>query len=134
MVARCRLRPQRGGDRLPCARWGAVASIAGFDERIASLVANHSCAVFEAAERGVLAALVDEFPAEESPTRDALWYADMTTGPAGEDLDVADRLAEIRTRYGSDHLVTRFWERAEPAILAAVQRTESRLTSVGQPM
>ena len=50
--------------------------------------------------------LVDEFPREESPTADALWFADMTTGPDGEDLDVLDRLAEIRRRNGRDDPVT----------------------------
>jgi hypothetical protein len=31
----------------------------------------------------------------------ALTYCDMTTGPDGVPLDVADRLAEIHSRYGS---------------------------------
>ena len=54
----------------------------GFDERVASLVAHHSCAHLEAAERGLAEALASEFSAEDSAVADALWYADMT-GPDG---------------------------------------------------
>src|SRR5689334_16254458 len=53
----------------------------GWDDRLASLVANHSCATFEADERGFGAELRAEFPAETSALADALWYSDMTTGP-----------------------------------------------------
>jgi hypothetical protein len=55
----------------------------------------------------------------------------MTTGPDGQDFDVADRLDEARSRYGPDHVVTRFWAKAEPVIVAAVRRTEERLAAVG---
>nr|WTA71165.1 HD domain-containing protein [Micromonospora sp. NBC_00855] len=95
--------------------------------RLAALVAHHSCAGFEAEERGLAAELHAGFADEGSELRDALWYADMTTGPDGQALSVHDRLAEVRARYGPDHLVTRFWARAEPALLAAVRRTEKRL-------
>jgi len=101
----------------------------GFGLRIASLVAHHSCASYEAAERGLGAVLADEFPLEESPTSDALWFADMTTGPDGQDLTVEERLAEIRERYGPQHLVTLFWDKAEPALLAAVRRTQALAAS-----
>src|SRR5262245_37694101 len=53
----------------------------GWDARLASLVANHSCATYEADERGLGIDLRSEFPAETSALVDALWYADMTTGP-----------------------------------------------------
>ncbi|MDX5460190.1 HD domain-containing protein [Micromonospora tulbaghiae] len=96
-------------------------------DRIVGLVAYHSCALFEAAERGLEEQLRSEFRDEESPLRDALWYADMTTGPDGQDLDVSERLAEIRSRYGPEHVVTRFWVRGEPYLIAAVRRTEKRL-------
>ncbi|WP_073839988.1 HD domain-containing protein [Micromonospora sp. CB01531] len=104
----------------------------GFSRRLASLVAHHSCASYEADERGLGEVLAFEFPREESATSDALWYADMTTGPDGQDLTVEQRLAEIRERYGPNDLVTRFWEKAEVPLLEAIQRTESRLTA--QPM
>jgi len=55
----------------------------------------------------------------------------MTTGPDGQDLHVVDRLNEARSRYGPDHVVTRFWANAEPVLVAAVQRTEERLAEAG---
>jgi hypothetical protein len=75
---------------------------------------------------------VAEFEQGESPTADALWFADMTTGPSGEDLDVLDRLAEVRRRYGPDDPVSRFWVRAKPTLVQAVRRTEALLAA--QPM
>jgi len=101
----------------------------GWPARVAALVAHHSCALFEAEERGLAQTLAAEFEHENSATSDALWYVDMTTGPDGQDVDVLERLAEIRRRYGPDHVVTRFWARAEPTLVDAVRRTESRLAS-----
>ncbi|MEV1075880.1 HD domain-containing protein [Micromonospora parva] len=104
----------------------------GFGKRLAGLVANHSCASYEAEERGLGGVLSAEFPLERSATSDALWYADMTTGPDGQDLTVEERLSEIRERYGPEDLVTRFWEKAEPALMEAIRRTEVRMAR--QPM
>lgn len=107
----------------------------GVDLRIASLVAYHSCAIFEAEERGLADELLAEFSDEETALRDALWYADMTTGPDGQHMDARERLAEVRERYGPDHLVTRFWARAEPTLMEAIRRTEERLKAANiQPM
>jgi hypothetical protein len=103
-----------------------------FDVRLASLVAYHSCASHEADERGLGETLRAEFPQEESATSDALWFADMTTGPDGQDLTAEERLAEISERYGPDDPVTRFWQKAWPDLMAAVRRTQARLAS--QPM
>ncbi|MEV4139372.1 HD domain-containing protein [Dactylosporangium sp. NPDC049742] len=105
----------------------------GHDMRIAALVAYHSCAVFEAAARGLSEELAAEFSDEQSAVTDALWYADMTTGPDGQRLSVHERLAEIRARYGPDDIVTQFWAEAEPTLLDAVRRTEERLAAA-QPM
>jgi hypothetical protein len=99
----------------------------GWHDEIAGLVANHSCALYEAQERGLGDVLAQEFPRRRSATADALWFADMTTGPDGQDLSVRERLDEIRARYGPNDVVTRFWRRAEPELLEAVQRTERRL-------
>jgi hypothetical protein len=101
----------------------------GLSPRVAALVAHHSCALFEAEERDLAETLTAEFKQEHSATADALWYSDMTTGPDGESLDVLVRLAEVRERYGPDHLVTRFWARAKPTLLAAVARTESLMAA-----
>ncbi len=103
----------------------------GFDDRVAALVAHHSCAVVEADERGLASVLEAEFTREQSPTADALWYCDMTTGPDGQDLDVVERLAEVKSRYGPDHVVTRFIERAGGEITAAVRRAEAHLMASG---
>jgi hypothetical protein len=113
------------------ARW---LRLQGFSDRVACLVAHHTCAVLEAEERGLAGELVAEFAHEESATADALWYCDATTGPDGQDFEVLERLAEIRSRYGAGTVVTRFIDRAEPEIVAAVRRTEARLAGVGQPM
>jgi putative nucleotidyltransferase with HDIG domain len=99
----------------------------GFDDRLAALVAHHSCAVIEADERGLVDELSAEFTREHSPTTDALWYCDMITGPDGEPLPAWRRLEEIRIRYGPGHVVTRFVDRAEGDILRAVHRTGERL-------
>ncbi|MEU7176289.1 HD domain-containing protein [Micromonospora tulbaghiae] len=81
----------------------------GFCPRLAGLVAHHSCASYEADERGLSEAIWAEFPREESVVSDVLWFADMTTCPDGQDLTVGERLAEIRERYGPEDLVTKFW-------------------------
>lgn len=99
----------------------------GFDERVICLVAHHTCALLEAEERGLARELSEEFRQEESATADALWYCDATTGPDGQDFDVLDRLEEIRTRYGPGTLIARFIDRAQPEIIAAVERTTTRL-------
>jgi putative nucleotidyltransferase with HDIG domain len=104
----------------------------GVSPRVAALVAHHSCALFEAEERGLAHVLAAEFQQEQSATADALWYSDMTTGPDGQSFTVRERLAEVRSRYGPEHTVTRFWARAEPALLAAAARTEALLAA--QPM
>jgi hypothetical protein len=90
-------------------------------------VAHHSCAALEADLRGLVAELT-EFDDEDGVVRDALWYCDITTSPDGEPVDVAERIAEIKHRYGPDHLVTRFISLATPDLLAAVDRTEQLLS------
>jgi len=53
----------------------------------------------------------------------------MTTGPDGDDVRAADRLAEIRRRYGPGDDVTRFVELAAPEILATAARVEKLLAA-----
>ena len=103
-------------------------------ERLASLVAYHSGARFEAEERGLVDALA-EFEPEDGPLLDALTYADMTTGPAGQRVDLEERIAEILKRYPSDDAVHRAVSRSHPVLREAVDRTRARLTAVAdQPM
>jgi hypothetical protein len=55
----------------------------------------------------------------------------MTSGPDGDHVRPADRLVEIRGRYGPNHEVTRFVERAASEILTTAARVEELLA--GQP-
>lgn len=98
----------------------------GAPDRVAALVARHSCAIVEARLRGLDADL-ETFNDEGGPVRDALWYCDLTTSPLGERVSVPDRLGEIVARYGDGHVVAQFVELARPELLAAVERTERRL-------
>jgi hypothetical protein len=99
-------------------------------ERLCALVAHHSCAYREAELRGLSAELA-EWTDEETPLRDALWWADMTTSPDGETVSFERRIAEIQERYGPDDLVTFFIRQAKPKLQAAVERTEERLRAAG---
>jgi hypothetical protein len=95
-------------------------------KRLCALVAHHSCAWREAELRGLSAELA-EWTDEETPLRDALWWADMTTSPDGETVSFERRIAEIQERYGPDDVVTFFVRQAKPELQAAVERTEARL-------
>lgn len=97
------------------------------DSRLCSLVGNHSCAILEAAERGLADALSSEFPSPDPKLNDALAYCDMTTTPTGDVVSVHDRLSEIVERYGPHDVVTRFIRRAEPELVSSVTRTGQRL-------
>lgn len=101
----------------------------GAPQRLVHLVAHHSFAALEAELRG-LTSEVAEFVDEEGVIRDALWYCDQTTSPAGEVVSARDRHAEIKQRYGPGHLVTAFIERGADELLAAVDRTEQRLAAL----
>ncbi|MFC8527126.1 HD domain-containing protein [Nocardia sp. NPDC057227] len=94
------------------------------------LVANHSCALLEAEERGLSNELASEFPApDDELLADALIYCDMTTTPDGTTTTPAERIGEIVGRYGLDSIVGRFIRRAEPTILAAAARIDSALSA-----
>jgi hypothetical protein len=96
-------------------------------ERLAALVAHHSGARFEATARGCDKAL-EQFAEERSPVADALTYCDLTTGPAGESITAAERLANIVLRYGSTSLVAEGMSAAADTLEAAMHRTQTRLT------
>jgi HD domain len=93
------------------------------------LVAHHSCAVIEAEERGMAHVLTREFAPAPRLLANALTFCDMTTSPDGEHVHVHIRLAEIRDRYGSGHLVSRSIRRATPLILEAVGHAHARTAS-----
>lgn len=100
------------------------------DGRLAALVAHHTCAYREAELRGLTAELT-EWIDEESPVRDALWWADMTTSPDGGTMTFGERITEIQDRYGPHDLVTFFIRQAAPELRGAVERTEARLQAAG---
>jgi hypothetical protein len=107
----------------------AVLHDAGYaPDRLVNLVAHHSYALLEAQMRG-LADELAQFTDERGVIRDALWYCDQTTSPSGDHVTPQARVAEIRHRYGPGHIVTRFITEAAPELLAAVQRTEERITA-----
>jgi predicted hydrolase (HD superfamily) len=97
------------------------------DSRLCRLVVHHTYARLEAAERGLGDALASEFDMEDEWLAAALTYSDTTTSPDGDRVDVGGRLAEIRARYGPDHLVTRFITAAGPYITADARRVERAL-------
>ena len=101
----------------------------GAPQRLVHLVAHHSFAIYEAQLRGLEDELSD-FNDERGSIRDALWYCDITTSPDGEEVVAEDRIAEIKARYGSEHLVTWFITGATSELLGAVERTQRRLTVV----
>ena len=102
---------------------------AGVDGQVVSLVAYHSCAQIEADVRGLGAELAAEFTPAGPLLSDALLYCDMTTGPDGDYVRPADRLAEIRERYGPGHAVTKFVELAASEILTTAERIATLLTA-----
>jgi HD superfamily phosphodiesterase len=97
------------------------------DPVLCSLVGHHSCAILEAAARGLADQLSDEFPPADPILSDALAYCDMTTTPDGAVVSVHDRISEVAERYGSQSVVTRFIREAEPHLVSSVTRTTERL-------
>ena len=95
----------------------------GAGDRLASLVAHHSCAVHEARVRGLEEVLLAEFEREDSPTYDALVLCDLTTGPDGEQLTSQARMDEIEQRYGPAHEVTRALDLARADLAGCCERT-----------
>jgi len=100
---------------------------AGFPSRVAALVAHHSGARFEAAERGLLVEL-ERYPLEAGPVMDALVAADLTIGPQGERFSYDERLDEILIRYPAGSVVYRAMSRARPVLVVHVERVNARLS------
>lgn len=94
--------------------------------RLVNLVAHHSYAALDAELRG-LSDELSEFEDERGSIRDALWYCDLTTAPSGDQVDVYERIAEIKKRYGPDHVVTEFMTLAFSELCATVERTRRRM-------
>ncbi|MGW0793127.1 HD domain-containing protein [Streptomyces sp. NPDC002692] len=101
----------------------------GAPDRLVRLVAHHSGAVYEAEQRGLTAELA-AYEREDSPLLDALIYADMTTGPAGQSFDFDRRIDEILVRYEVGSVVHTAISKARPYLSGAIQRTQDRLRQV----
>ncbi|WP_410875176.1 HD domain-containing protein [Nocardia sp. A7] len=99
----------------------------GAPHRLCALVANHSCACVEARHRGVSLRWEDE----QTPLRDALWWADMSTTPTGEPTDVQSRIAEVLDRYGPEHVVSASVAESAPQLIAAAARTQTAAQLAG---
>lgn len=99
----------------------------GPSDRLARLVAHHSCAVYEARVRGLHEELIAEFQPENSPTYDALVFCDMTTGPTGDRVTFDERVSEIYRRYGESHEVSCALRLSHDCLASCHDRTISRL-------
>ncbi len=117
---------QTGFHPLDGARY--LRDIAAAEERLCRLVANHSCAIIEARNRGLAKELSDEFPGVGGLLEDALTYCDMTTSPEGHSIDVETRLDEILARYGHGDVVTESIEEARSQIALSTLRIKSAVS------
>jgi putative nucleotidyltransferase with HDIG domain len=99
------------------------------DPMLCRLVAHHSCACIEAEERGISDVLVSEFSPVHDDLMSALIYCDMTTDPDGNHVTYDERLTEIVSRYGGEHLVSRSMRRAEPDVRRAIAEVDRMLSA-----
>lgn len=104
----------------------------GWGEEVCGLVAHHTDAARQADHLGLGDQLRGEFGDVEGVQRDALWMADATTGPSGERMSLAQRVAEICARYGPDSFVTSCMIASRPELEAAISRMQSRLLAAGR--
>jgi hypothetical protein len=85
--------------------------------------------VFVAEELGLRERL-DAFKDEDSAVSDALGYADQTTGPTGDRMDIHDRMADMLERHGPDSANARVHPLRKRHLLAAADRVEARLATL----
>ena len=90
------------------------------------LVAFHSGAYFIAVDLD-LGRELRVFRDEPGPVRDALAYADQTTGRFGEPVAIDDRLDEALRRHGPDSPHMRVHAERAPYIRSAAERVRQRL-------
>ena len=105
-----------------------LRDVTGVDDLVCRLVAHHSCARIEARNRGLAEQLADEFPPVEGLASDALTYADMTTSPDGEPIEVEQRLSEILARYGDGDVVAESIREASSRIIGSVREITGLLS------
>ena len=100
------------------ARW--LRDVQGASPVLCRLVANHTGALIEAEERGLAGTCRQSSRPPDRFLSDALTYCDMTTSPDGRPLSVDERLADIRARYGTGHIVSRAIDRSSEQLRDAV--------------
>ncbi|HET6909099.1 MAG TPA: HD domain-containing protein [Mycobacteriales bacterium] len=98
------------------------------ENRLAGLVAYHGAASEEAQLRG-LAEELGEFEDEASPVAHVVTYADVTTAGDGSEVTLVDRIADVRRRYGDEHVVTDALLSAESRLGEMIGAVRSASTS-----
>jgi hypothetical protein len=99
-------------------------------ERLASLIAYHSEAQFEAQLRGLTSELAI-FPREQSVVADALTYCDITTSPIGQSISLQERIDGILSRYDRQDIVVQAMYQAMPTWARIVRRMQRSLRERG---
>ena len=99
---------------------------AGWPARLSGLVAFHSGAYYLALDLGLGPAL-RAFRDEPGPVRDALTYADQTTGPFGEHLSIEHRMDEALRRHGPESPHSRVHPQRAPYLRSAAERVHQRM-------
>ena len=95
--------------------------------RLASLVAYHSEAQYEAALRG-LSNDLNRFSREQSIIADVLTYCDMTTSSTGICISFEERIADIFQRYDETGVVSQAIHQAIPSLTQAIKRARNIFT------
>lgn len=98
----------------------------GYSPLICHLVATHTAAHLEAAERGLPIDVFEPFRLNRDTRahREVLMWADLTTSPTGNPCTVSDRLDEITHRYQTPHPVFHYVTRWRSTLAAAVAHPE----------
>ncbi len=92
-------------------------------EMVVRLVAHHTTAAAEADERGLGHELA-RFPRAPDDVADVLLYCDLHTGVTGEEVTLAERISDVRTRYDQATPVRNALERSMGHLLSADKRVE----------
>ncbi|MEU6562445.1 HD domain-containing protein [Nocardia nova] len=103
----------------------------GYSEIVCHVVAFHTAAEVEARVRGLDPAVFEEFRLSNvvglDIVDDFMCWADLCTGPNGEDFTVDERLNEIMRRYEPGSIVYTSITQAEPRLRRAVQRVSGSM-------
>src|SRR6266516_5147352 len=111
---------------------GAYHLLSQYQERLASIIAYHFEAQFEAQLRD-LAKELNEILRENSAVADALTYCDLTTGPTGKHISFEERLADIFQRYGETHIIHQATNQAIPSLTRIVKHVQEKLDLICIP-